>query len=350
MEYELDDSQSFTKELRRDSNINAFLLMGFWAIYFTVSFVLPSAVRHFIPDTESALFSNTVTLAFYVLLYPVGFPLLFLLFRILNRNHKNMKILECFRKPQMPFWWVVKWIFLTIGATYAAAMVSSLIFSLIEKLSGFNLTEAEMSSDKSLLGIMTTLIAAPVFAPVFEEFFFRGTLYRNVRKYGNISMLIIGGLTFGLWHANYPQFLFAMSMGIFSCFLYEKTKSIIPSMTVHFLINSMGAFMTVLLGQLGLESKEELNTIDVMSMFSEHPFIILFMSAVGLGMIVFLITWLVLLIVEIACHRESFSLSPKHPEISEKKKFVTYMTAPGMLIIMTAMLVLTVLRALGFEF
>ena len=75
---------------------------------------------------------------------------------------------------------------------------------------------------KTALGIITILLSAPVFAPIFEELFFRGTLYRNVRNHGTWSMMIVCGLTFGIWHGNYPQFLFASAMGFFSCFLYTK--------------------------------------------------------------------------------------------------------------------------------
>lgn len=341
--------KEFKKELRRDSNINAVLLMGFWALYFIISFSLPAITSLFVNKKDTSLYTNTATLLFYILLYPIGFSLLFVLFRTLKKKDSDMKILGCLRKPQMPASWTFRWIILTIGATYSSAIVSNLIFYVIETVSGRDLTAAEMTTDKTALGIITTLISAPVFAPVFEELFFRGTLYRNVRKYGTWSMIILGGLTFGLWHANYPQFLFATSMGIFSCFLYEKTKSIIPSMIVHFVINSFGSVMSIIYGQLGFESVDDLATADPMSLIAEHPVAILLMFAASLGIIIFLMGWLALLIIEIAYHRDSFILEKKNPEIPEGKKFITYLSAPAMALIMTAMLVLTVLRALGFQ-
>lgn len=342
--------KDFKKELRRDSGINALLLIAFWVVYYAVALSMPRIASLFVKDMESALYQNAATLIFYVLLYPVGFSLILLLFRILKKNNREAGILSCFRKPQMPAGWTFKWIILTIGATYSAAMISNLIFLLIETITGVNLTEAEMTTDTSALGIMTTLISAPLFAPFFEELFFRGTLYRNVRKYGTWSMIITGGLTFGLWHANYPQFLFAMSMGIFSCFLFEKTKSVIPSMIVHFVVNSIGTVMSILLGQLEIGGKDELAVADMMALFKEHPVVIALMMMASLGIMAFLVLWLVLLIVEITCHRESFVIEKPHPEISEGKKFLIYMTSPAMAAIMTAMLVLTVWRALGGSF
>ncbi len=338
------------KELRRDANINGILLTGFWILYFLISAAIGFILPRLIPVTDETLFSNAGTLIFYVLLYPIGFSLLFILFRILSRKHKDMKVLSCLRKPQMPAGWTFRWIILTIGATYLASFVSAFIFYIIEAVTHTSLTEAEMTSDKSVLGILTTVIAVPVFAPVFEELFFRGTLYRNVRKHGTWSMIIVCGITFGLWHANYPQFLFASAMGVFSCFLYEKTKSVIPSMIVHFTINSVGAFMMILIGQLGLESKNDLADMSDMTMFAEHPFIFIIIMLAGIMVIEFLICWVILLTLEIIFHPESFRLEKKNPEVSEGSKFITYITSPVMLIIMLAMLGFTVYRALGGEF
>lgn len=334
------------KQLRRDSNINAVLLIGFWLLYYLISFAISHITKLFIKDTSSSAYQNAGTLIFYILLYPIGFSLLFLLFGRLSKKHKTLKLSECFQKSQMPAGWTAKWIFLTIGATYAAAYISAIFFAILETFTGVKLTEAEMTSDNTTLGILTTIISAPVFAPIFEELFFRGTLYRNVRTYGSWSMIVICGLTFGVWHANYPQFLFATSMGIFSCFLFEKTKSIIPSMIVHFIINSIGAATIIFTGSLGIEGKDELAAAD-MSLFTEHPIAFLMLAAFGFCMIAFLVTWLILFIIEIVTHRESFVIEKKYPEISEGKKFLTYITAPLMAAIMAAMLALTVYRALG---
>ena len=349
MEFDVktESDNDLRKDLRRDSTVNAVLLLVFWVIYFAASFALPSIGKIFYPDTESAEYRGVVSLAFYVLLYPIGFPITFLVFRKLSRKYKDMKVLGCFRKPVTPPGWTIKWIFLTIGFTYAAAFLSNLIFYIIETLTGLELTEAEMSSDNSLFGILTVVIAAPVFAPIFEELFFRGTLYRNVREHGTWSMMIVCGLTFGLWHANYPQFLFASVMGFFSCFLYEKTRSIIPSMAVHFLINSMGAFATILTGALGFESKDELAAADIYKMMADKPLLVLVLMMLGLFICALLISWLVVLIIEIAFHRESFRIEKTNPEIPEEKKIITYLTSPLMLITMLGMLGLTIFRALG---
>ena len=348
MNTELNTNPDLKKEIRRDAGINAILLIGFWIIYFSASLILPNAIGLFVRDKYSDLFENIFVLAFYIILYPVGFSLLFILFRKISKKYKDQRLMECFKKPQTPPGWTVKWIFLSIGATYAAAYISSILFAILELITGVKLQEAEFSYDNSALGTFTTIISVPIFAPIFEELFFRATIYRNVRNYGTWSMIIICGITFGLWHANYSQFLFASVMGIFSCFLYEKTKSVIPSMIVHFIINSIGAATMLLIGQLGIDSKNEITANPEMLM--SNPLVMIIMMLIGFFMIAFLITWLILMIAEIIEHKESFILEPKNKEISGGKKLITYLSSPLMAATMIAMLALTVYRALGGKF
>ncbi|MBP0962233.1 MAG: CPBP family intramembrane metalloprotease [Oscillospiraceae bacterium] len=334
------------KEIRRDSAINAVLLFVFWAIYFGIAAFLKPLTRNFVDPADKDLFRNVETLIFYVLLYPVGFTIIFIINKLLYKGKREVKIFECFRKPVTPPGWTAKWIFLTIGATYATAILSALIFIIVETFTGAELSEADMSSDNSALGIITILISAPVFAPIFEELFFRGTLYRNVRNHGTWSMMLVCGLTFGIWHGNYPQFLFASAMGFFSCFLFEKTKSIIPTMIVHFIINSIGSFMSILVGSVGLSSTE-MTTAESYELLLEHPLFFLLLCAIGMCVITFVIIWFVFFIIEIAYHKDSFALETKNPEISEGKKFWIYLSSPLMAIVMLGMLGYTIFRALG---
>lgn len=345
--HDIIDTKSIKKELRRDANVNAVLLFIFWLIYYAASLFLPVAVKLIAPEMDESNLSSLATLIFYIILYPIGFPVIFIIFRKISKGYKDQKIISCFRKPQMPAGWVAKWIFLTIGATYAAAYISSFLEMIFEFITGTDLNGLTGAPESNKLGMITTLISAPLFAPIFEELFFRGVLYRNVQNYGKWSMMIIGGLTFGIWHANYPQFLFAAVMGVFSCFLFEKTKSIIPSMIVHFIVNCIGATMLVLVSKLGLSDTSEIADMSS-SLFFEHPFIMLAIMLAGLTIMAFLLLWFILMIIEITCHSDSFRISGRETTgISGISAFFTYMTAPLMIIAMLGMLGLTVFRALG---
>ena len=87
---------------------------------------------------------------------------------------------------------------------------------------------------------------------IVEEIFFRGFLFHSLLRLGQCKAIIISSIFFGMFHfANYYQtenmvqvclqVVFAFAMGIYYAVLTIQTKSIIPCMLSHFLINITGA-------------------------------------------------------------------------------------------------------------
>ncbi len=84
------------------------------------------------------------------------------------------------------------------------------------------------------------IILAVVIAPIVEEFVFRFFLYGVLRRYiGRFAGLIFTSLLFAAVHAHLPSFvpLFVLA----ACFTvaYEWSGSILVSMTMHSLFNSL---------------------------------------------------------------------------------------------------------------
>jgi membrane protease YdiL (CAAX protease family) len=85
--------------------------------------------------------------------------------------------------------------------------------------------------------------AAAIAAPVVEEVFFRGFLYRSLRnRLPIIPAALLVGVIFGLGHTQYPllerpnQALF----GFVTCLLYERTGSLLPGIAIHSFIDASG--------------------------------------------------------------------------------------------------------------
>lgn len=88
-------------------------------------------------------------------------------------------------------------------------------------------------------GIVLFLVIG-LMGPVCEEVVFRGILFSGYRKSGRIFFAILWtALLFGLFHMNLNQFGYAMMIGLVSAFLVEATGSLIPSLILHVLINSI---------------------------------------------------------------------------------------------------------------
>lgn len=98
-------------------------------------------------------------------------------------------------------------------------------------------------SKQSTSVIVLTGLAAVLSAPVAEEIFFRGFLYRSLRNRMRIlPACLLVGLVFGLGHTQYPLLVRPVLaiFGVIACLLYERTGSLLPGIAMHSYIDSSG--------------------------------------------------------------------------------------------------------------
>ena len=99
--------------------------------------------------------------------------------------------------------------------------------------------EIFMKEERSKVLLFLTIFVS-IFGPVIEELFFRGFMYSAVRKrIGVTASAFLTGAVFSLLHTNVAGFLPIMTLGILLAYLYETTDSLVASMTVHILHNSI---------------------------------------------------------------------------------------------------------------
>jgi len=91
------------------------------------------------------------------------------------------------------------------------------------------------SSDPVLLLAGFVLI---ILAPVSEEIFFRGVTYIALRdKFGKIRGMFFSALLFAALHVSIFYFLPLFLIGFGLAYLYDRTRSLIPCIVTHSLIN-----------------------------------------------------------------------------------------------------------------
>jgi hypothetical protein len=121
-------------------------------------------------------------------------------------------------------------------------------------VSGLNLphTTSNFSgiSHQSLGAILVAGFVASVGAPVAEEVFFRGFLYRSLRN--RLSILpacLLSATMFGLLHTQYPLAVrpILVFFGVIACLLYERTGSLLPGIALHCIVDA-GGFESALTG------------------------------------------------------------------------------------------------------
>lgn len=85
--------------------------------------------------------------------------------------------------------------------------------------------------------------AACVAAPVAEEVFFRGFLYRCLRnRFSIVPACLFVAVMFGLVHTQYPLAgkLAVASFSVITCLLYERTGSLLPGIAIHSVVDGSG--------------------------------------------------------------------------------------------------------------
>jgi membrane protease YdiL (CAAX protease family) len=91
------------------------------------------------------------------------------------------------------------------------------------------------------------LTAVCVLAPVLEEMLFRGVILRAFLQLYPRGLAIGGSaLIFGFAHMNIYQFVVGVGIGAVSGWLYERTRSLLPCITLHAAFNGLVTLLALL--------------------------------------------------------------------------------------------------------
>lgn len=337
-----DSEQGYSAKLmRKSSNGNSLMLAIFVFFMFAGSVVALIAAKVLVG--EDSEYYNAILLGIQMVIQSfIGVPLAIFIYKLFPSAKGTEKIGSLFRKPQQSAWWVIRWISISIFFTYGTALATNLLYMLFQSLTGIELNQSDFSANDNLLSKFVNILCITILAPIFEEILLRGGLLGNTKRYGTWSAIIATGIFFGLLHMNYPQIPFACMMGICSAFMVVKTKSIIPSIATHLIVNTIGGIQSLFTGNIDLE-KIQAYDIDYI-LENMIPFLVIICSAIviygliGIGLVMF--------ILELVLHRDSFKIEKIYPEVSEGKKLLTYFTAPGTIILTVFLLVMTVVNAM----
>jgi hypothetical protein len=102
-------------------------------------------------------------------------------------------------------------------------------------------------------GAIGMLILGGFIVPIVEELFFRGVLYTWLRDSFGIWVGSVGSaLIFGLLHGEISIVGATFVMGLVLAWLYERSNSLWPSITIHIVNNSFKLLLLYVLIALGI--------------------------------------------------------------------------------------------------
>ncbi len=133
--------------------------------------------------------------------------------------------------------------FLLFGASAAIQQV----------LDGFGIHQTQTNLFASIRGttpleLATVLLAGAVVAPVVEEIFFRGFIFRGyLEQKGTFRAFLFSATLFAAVHLNGPALLPIFAMAVLLSFLYYRSGSIVPGIVAHGVNNAAG-FLLIYMG------------------------------------------------------------------------------------------------------
>ena len=107
--------------------------------------------------------------------------------------------------------------------------------------------------EKGVTFLTYSSLFAAIIGPVIEELFFRGFLYGALKKYiGIFWAMTATAAVFAALHAHMAGFFPIMALGMLLAYIYEKTGTLVSSITVHMIHNLSMVFLVFLVKQVGI--------------------------------------------------------------------------------------------------
>src|SRR3954454_17363159 len=98
----------------------------------------------------------------------------------------------------------------------------------------------DLCADTNMLLLVIGAIVVIAVAPVCEELFFRGVLFRVLRQRIPLwPAAIVDGILFGFVHGSLVILPVLAVLGIMFCYVYERTGSLFPTIALHSLNNTI---------------------------------------------------------------------------------------------------------------
>lgn len=164
--------------------------------------------------------------------YFIGFPIFYAMVKKLpDGEKKEVKRLSVGR--------VISLFCISYAMVYILNLLTSLLIMLIGFLRGSEVINPLASMIENSTWIWS-LIFVGILSPIVEEIMFRGVMLNKIRVYGDKVTIITTSILFGLFHANFSQFFYAVALGVIFAYITLKTGTIKYSIILHIMVNIVG--------------------------------------------------------------------------------------------------------------
>ena len=207
---------------QKDSYLVAMVkVVMFMAIFYIITLIVPSIVV----DIMKGIFNynGSTTTLLYVALISAQVILMIIYNIIYHKDKKNYPVVKESNKMNY-----VYGVILIVGVSFLSLYLMELL----------NFYTDEEPNATLLIGI-----SAVIGAPLMEEVLFRGLILNRLLSKMNVWVaILLSSLLFAVSHLEFTQAIYCFFMGLSIAYVYVKTRSLIPCMIGHGLINLKSCF------------------------------------------------------------------------------------------------------------
>ncbi len=121
------------------------------------------------------------------------------------------------------------------GMYFGLGEANNYFISFLQKL-GYVPSSATLP-DKSAVSVILVTIFVCIAPACFEELIFRGVILGGLKKHGEVFAILISALLFSIYHMSPEKTVYQFLAGVLFGLIAIKSKSLIPSVIIHFLNN-----------------------------------------------------------------------------------------------------------------
>jgi membrane protease YdiL (CAAX protease family) len=136
--------------------------------------------------------------------------------------------------------------FICQGIMTFGAMISNALTSFLSSLLGYTVNN-ETSDLMMDTPIWIVILIAVIIGPLFEELMFRKIFMDRISAYGDRFAILVSAISFGIFHGNFSQLIYATGLGLVLGYVYSKTRNVMYSFLLHALINFFGSIPVMLI-------------------------------------------------------------------------------------------------------
>ena len=189
---------------------------------------------------------------------------------------------------------------------FLITVVTRPLIGLISMITSYFPVDTPMAEAVSILSEMPFLamfFVVAILPSIFEEFFMRGIVANNFKRYSLFAAALFNGVLFGIFHMNFEQGFFPILLGFLAIYLMYYTQSIVAPMLLHFFNNGTSVILTYLLTLLpGGLSTTEVDTSSMIASQNQNVAYYILLGILAIGVVV-LFGWLTYLLVNLIKER-----------------------------------------------